>query len=169
MMVEGLCKHKDAIDQLILSRTCTTQAPGVASAELTKLQDAKASIHECIQVISKADEDTAAIERRNVFEDITLADQSFNFTISTVGDLVTGRKINLSGGSCNLGGQMSESGFEKALDALAGGVQRNPGGISGPNRDGKRDRKENDEVNGFQKRYGGGNVLEPLLQKVSSL
>jgi hypothetical protein len=46
---------------------------------------------------SKADEDTAKIERQNIFEDITLADGSYSFTVSTIGDLVSARKLIFRG------------------------------------------------------------------------
>jgi hypothetical protein len=49
--------------------------------------------------------------RQSVFEDITLADGSYSFTVSTIGDLVLAKKINLSGGSCNVGGQISNERF----------------------------------------------------------
>lgn len=90
--------------------------------------------------------------KASVFEDITLADQSFNFTISTVGDLVTARKINLSGGSCNIGDQLTEAGFDKAREALIRAGPQNAEVVKGDGR------------SGFQSRHGRGKVLNTVVQ-----
>lgn len=71
------------------------------AAQLAPLQQTKESVSQCIQIVSEASE--LADERSNVFEDITLADNSYAFSVSTVGDLVIVRRLNLKDRSRHFG------------------------------------------------------------------
>lgn len=96
--------------------------------------------------MSDANEDTTEIERHNVFEDITLADSSYFFTVSTVGDLVTAKRINLTSRSYSIGGQIADDSLQIATGGLGAG------------RDSRQEEseKELDTSVGFQSRYGRG-------------
>lgn len=99
-------------------------------------------------------------ERRNVFEDITLADKSYSFTISTKGDLVTARGIKLSGGSYNVAGQITDDSFKTAIEALTKhGVK--PGGNQEVQSTEVRETGQPGEVAEFQHRHGRGMTLTP--------
>ncbi|EHK22088.1 uncharacterized protein TRIVIDRAFT_191735 [Trichoderma virens Gv29-8] len=89
--VTQLRNYEEDIDNRMQVMASTHPISKDAVAELERLRATKAS-------------DTRAVERYNVFEDITLADDAYNFTISTIGDLVTARRINLTGRSRNVGG-----------------------------------------------------------------
>ncbi|UKZ74790.1 hypothetical protein TrVFT333_002460 [Trichoderma virens FT-333] len=117
-LVTQLRNHEEDIDNRMQVMASTHPISKDAVAELERLRATKASIHQCIQVISDAG-DTRAVERHNVFEDITLADDAYNFTISTIGDLVTARRINLTGRSRNVGGQISDESYQRTIDRFS--------------------------------------------------
>ena len=86
------------------------------AAQVARLQQTKESVSQCIQIVSEASE--LADERSNVFEDITLADNSYAFSVSTVSDLVIARRLNLKDRSRHFGGQMSDETVQKSMEAL---------------------------------------------------
>ena len=116
-LVRKLQEHQDEIDKRLEALNMTAQSPGNASLQLAQLQETKDSIRQCINVVSSADE-TGEIERRNVFEDITMADEAYDFSVSTIGDLVTARRIHLTGRSRHIGGQLSSSDYQATIDAI---------------------------------------------------
>lgn len=118
MLVSQLQNHEDKIDKRVESMLSTAPQSDDVTTELAQLRETKESIRQCIKVISDAN-NTSEVERHNVFEDITLADDAYNLTISTVGDLVTARRINLTGRSRHIGGQISDESYQRTIDALA--------------------------------------------------
>ncbi|PVH91133.1 hypothetical protein DM02DRAFT_620677 [Periconia macrospinosa] len=86
------------------------------AAQLARLQQTKDSVSQCIKIVSDAGE--LAKERSNFFEDITLADNSYAFSVSTVNELVTARRVNLSGRSRHFGGQVTDDTVQKSMEAL---------------------------------------------------
>ena len=117
-MAARLRKHKDTMLSHLVQREPKGQRSSEEEAELDDLQATKESIEDCLELIAGAEKQAALAERHNVFEDITLAENSYSFTVSTVGDLVTARRINISGGSCNVGGQMSNEGLQAAFNSV---------------------------------------------------
>lgn len=119
-LVSQLRSHESKINEQMEAMESAAAAAPMSSdtlTELKRLRETKDSIHQCIGIVSSAD-DTTVIERHNIFEDITLADNAYNFTISTVGDLVTARRINLTGRSRNIGGQMSDESFQRSIENI---------------------------------------------------
>lgn len=164
-MVSQLNTHGEVIEKRVRTMAATKPLSSDAAEELERLQATKESIHQCIRVVSDANDDMADIERHNVFEDITLAEHSYSFTVSTVGDLVTARRINLTGGSYNVGGQITDEGFQKAIEAFTkeglrpaqdikqtGSVPRQTGKVFGPEGE-------------FQSRHGRGVALTPTWKQ----
>ncbi|KAI1839565.1 hypothetical protein JX266_014226 [Neoarthrinium moseri] len=86
------------------------------ATQLARLQQTKDSVSQCVQIVSEAGK--LVDEQSNVFEDLTLADNSYAFSVSTVQDLVTARRLNLSGRSRHFGGQVTDETVQKAVDAL---------------------------------------------------
>lgn len=123
-LVMQLRNHEGILDSRMQTMATSAPNPQDRLAELAQLRETKESLQQCIRVISDADE-TLASERQNIFEDITLSGQSLNFAISTTGDLVTARRINLTDHSRNVGGQISDDSFQKAVDAFAIDMNRN--------------------------------------------
>ncbi|CAK7200715.1 hypothetical protein SEUCBS139899_003414 [Sporothrix eucalyptigena] len=119
-LVSQLRSHESRINEQIEAMASAESAAPLSSdtlTELKRLRETKDSIQQCLDVVSSAD-DTTVIERHNIFEDITLADNAYNFAVSTVGDLVTARRINLSGRSRNIGGQISDESFQRSIENI---------------------------------------------------
>jgi hypothetical protein len=87
------------------------------AVQLARLQQTKESVSQCIKIVSEAGE--VANERSNLSKDITLADNSYAFSVSTVKDPVTARSFNLSGRSRHFGGQVTDETVQKSIEARA--------------------------------------------------
>lgn len=111
-----LQKHKSSIKQQ-MEALYVSGLHGDATAQIESLEETKTAIRQCIHVVSDADE-TVRKERRNVFADITMADDSYAFFVSTVGDLVTARGFHLSGRARHIGGQISDESYQITVDAF---------------------------------------------------
>ena len=119
-LVSQLRSHESKINEQMEAMVSAASAAPLARDTLTELQrlrETKDSIHQCIDIVSSADK-TTVVERQNIFEDITLADSAYNFAVSTVGDLVTARQINLTGRSRNIGGQISDDSFQRSIESI---------------------------------------------------
>lgn len=152
-----LQSHTNDIEQQILAMSPRDASSVQETGELADLQRAKNSIETCIQLISQAEEQATAVERRNLFEDIVVSESSFNFTGSTVGDLVTARRVKISGGSVNVGGQLGSSELGMAFENLARADRVAPSPTPAAWRE------ENATDHGkmrFEKQHGAGKVLE---------
>lgn len=183
-LVRKLQEHEAEISSQMGAISSTGRSPENIALQLTQLQETKDSIDQCINVVSNANE-TGEIERRNVFEDITMADEAYDFSVSTFGDLVTARRIHLTGRSRHVGGQLTSQDYQATIDAVKtidlhhqrktqGGVEDNhrepPVNDAGVNRDQKSTASlandERHEVGGFSSRYGRGYQLPVHHQPV---
>lgn len=163
-MVSQLHSHGDAIERRVRKMASSKPLSKETSEELERLQATKDSIHQCIQVVSDANDGAAEIERHNLFEDITLADNSYSFTVSTVGDLVTAKRINLTGRSYNVGGQITDDGFQKAIEAFTREGIRPASNTRQEVTAPKQTEQEVSTRSGFQNRHGRGVPLTSTTQ-----
>ena len=115
-LVTRLQAHEASIDAQLEAVSLDEASSETVASQLARLQQTKESISQCIQVVSEASQ--MAEERSNVFEDITLADNSYAFSVSTVNDLVAARRLNLKGRSRHFGGQVSNETVQKSMEAL---------------------------------------------------
>ncbi|KAK5651383.1 hypothetical protein OQA88_12540 [Cercophora sp. LCS_1] len=113
-LAHKLQEYEAQIEEQIDAMDSTAESP---DEQLTRLKETKESIHQCLKVVSDAN-DTADIERRNVFEDITMADEAYDFSISTFGDLITARRIHLTGRSRHIGGQLTSADYQATIEAV---------------------------------------------------
>ena len=116
-LVTRLRSHEDDVDRQLESLASGTSISDDATEQFAKLQETRASIRQCIDIVSDASNNLAG-ERRNVFENIAMSDNSYEFSVSTIGDLVTARQLNLRGRSRHIGGQISSQDYQKSIDAL---------------------------------------------------
>ncbi|OBR05610.1 hypothetical protein CH63R_09730 [Colletotrichum higginsianum IMI 349063] len=115
-LVARLQTHEALIDSQLEAMSLKEALSEPVAAQLARLQQTKESVSQCIRIVSDAGE--LAKERSNVFEDLTLADNSYAFSVSTVNDLVTARRLNLSGRSRHVGGQVTNETVQKSMEAL---------------------------------------------------
>ncbi|KAF4502000.1 beta-lactamase [Fusarium agapanthi] len=112
-----LRSHGSEIDKRMDSMKLKTNLSEDDINELAQLQETKESIHQCMNVVAHAGADLAS-ERANVFEDITMADNAYGITVSTVKDLVYARRVNVQGQARYVGGQIDEASYNATITAL---------------------------------------------------
>jgi hypothetical protein len=160
-MVSRLQNHEAAIDRQMESMRSKDQLSEPDATQLIQLQETKESIHKCIQVVAEASEGSIVVERRNVFEDITMADDTYDFSISTVGDLVTARRIHLTGRSRHVAGQLSNESYQKTIDAFTkldvGSGEQSTQGLS--DTISASELEKEGSIRSVFGRYGPGNTL----------
>lgn len=120
--------HEDDIDRQLKALSSGKPLPEDAIEQLTRLQETKQSLRQCINVVADAS-NTLVEQRQNIFEDITMTDDSYDFSISTVGDLVTARRLTLNGRSRHIGGELSDESYQKTIEAITNLDMKNLEGI----------------------------------------
>ncbi|KAH7014455.1 uncharacterized protein B0I36DRAFT_49904 [Microdochium trichocladiopsis] len=115
-LVSRLQAHEATIRKQVDTMSLDESLSDSIAEQLALLQQTKDSIHQCIEIVSEAGK--LVDERSNVFEDITLADNSYAFSVSTVNDLVTARRLVLKGRSRHFGGQVTDDTVVKSIEAL---------------------------------------------------
>ncbi|KAK8121509.1 hypothetical protein PG999_005629 [Apiospora kogelbergensis] len=115
-LVARLQTHEALISSQLEAMSLKEALTEPVAAQLARLQQTKDSVSQCIKIVSEAGE--IAKERSNVFEDLTLADNSYAFSVSTVNELVTARRLNLDGRSRHFGGQVTDETVQKSVEAL---------------------------------------------------
>lgn len=116
-LVSRLLSHENDVDRQLESMSSGTSISDDATDQFAKLQETRASIRQCIDIVSDASNNLAG-ERRNVFENVAMADNSYEFSVSTIRDLVTARQLDLKGRSRHIGGQIRSRDYQKSIDAL---------------------------------------------------
>ncbi|KAF4448935.1 hypothetical protein F53441_7704 [Fusarium austroafricanum] len=117
MLESRLKSHGDEIDKRMDAMKLKTDLSEDDISQLAQLQETKESIRQCMNVVANAGEDLVK-ERANVFEDITMADNAYGITVSTVKDLVFARRVNVQGQARYVGGQIDEASYNATINAL---------------------------------------------------
>ena len=115
-LIDNLRVHEASINAQLETMSLTEAASEPVAAQLAQLRQTKESINKCIEIVSEAGEQ--ADRQSNLFEDITLTENSYAFSVSTVNDLVIARRLNLQGRSRHFGGQMDDQTVQKSIAAL---------------------------------------------------
>ena len=115
-LVARLQTHEALISSQLEAMSLKDALTEPVAAQLARLQQTKESLSQCIKIVSEAG--NLVNERSNVFEDLTMADNSYAFSVSTMNDLVTARRLNLNGRSRHVGGQMTDETVQKSMEAL---------------------------------------------------
>lgn len=58
------------------------------------------------------------IEQRNIFENITMADEAYDFSVSVIGKPITSSHIHLTGRSRHVGGQLTSEDYQATIEAI---------------------------------------------------
>jgi methyl-accepting chemotaxis protein len=158
-LIARLQSHEASIDSQLEILSLNEAVSEPIAQQLSRLQQTKESIGQCIKIVSQAHD--LASQRSNIFEDITLADNSYAFSVSTINELVTARGLRLKGRSRHFGGQVNNETVQKSMSAL---TQLDREYI----RSGLDDEQEETgfpalaklkDPNKFQDRFGPGNSL----------
>jgi hypothetical protein len=117
LLESRLKNHGNEIDQRMDAMKLRTNLSEDDINQLAQLQETKESIRQCMNVVADAGEDLV-MDRANVFEDITMTDNAYGITVSTVKDLVIARRVNVQGQARYVGGQIDEGSYNATINAL---------------------------------------------------
>lgn len=82
------------------------------AAEKEKIEEEMDSIKQCLAICAETSSQ-ADKNRTNVFEDISMADDGYQVFVSTIGDLISARRITAGARSIQLLGQMSDDSLQQ--------------------------------------------------------
>jgi Fungal N-terminal domain of STAND proteins len=88
------------------------EAPNEQAAEKERIEEELDSIKQCLAICAEASRQ-ADKDRTNVFEDISMADDGYQVFVSTIGDLISARRITAGARSIQLLGQMSDDSLQQ--------------------------------------------------------
>lgn len=97
-----------------------------SATQMARLQEIKESMQECIKFVADVGE-TSTIERRNLSEDITVADNAYNISVSTTGLPVTNRRMTIQEKARNVSGQMNDESVQGMIVSLTRLDMKNDG------------------------------------------
>lgn len=127
------------------ARRGTTVSLDLIREEEERTKQALREAQEYLRIVSEAAE-PSHMERINVFEDVTVAEDSHQVIVSTFGDLITARRMTIGARSTNWMGQMSDESLQE--------ISRNRAPVS------QAERTQQDAVAGFSTRYGVGKSIK---------
>ncbi|PMD46791.1 hypothetical protein L207DRAFT_451367 [Hyaloscypha variabilis F] len=81
-------------------------------AEQERLKEERDCVKQSLDICTEASKQ-ANQERTNVFEDIAMADDNYQYFVSTVGDLVSARRITIGSRSLTVFGQLSDDSVQQ--------------------------------------------------------
>lgn len=98
---------------------------GELSSELEGIKEEMDSVKQCISICMQASK-RANQERTNVFEDVSTADDGHQVLVSTIGDLISAKRVTAGSRSVQWLGQMSDEALQ-TLSRQYGGVVKGSG------------------------------------------
>lgn len=114
----------DSLDGKIKSLSKQRRSLSNEEAEdLKRFKEERDSITQCLAICTEAS-DLADNPRTNIYEDITSADASHQLIVSTLGDLITAKRVTTGSGSAQWLGQMSDETLRCLAENRTRGVER---------------------------------------------
>ncbi|RDL32368.1 Uncharacterized protein BP5553_08824 [Venustampulla echinocandica] len=105
--------HLQDIDNRLRNLHSTSpETPNEQAAEKEQIKAELDSIKQCLAICADASTQ-ANKERTNLFEDVTMSDDSRQVIVSTIGDLITARRITAGDRSLQCLGQMSDDSVQQ--------------------------------------------------------
>ncbi|KAJ9667257.1 hypothetical protein H2201_002458 [Coniosporium apollinis] len=144
-------EHLQHIDNRLqeLSRGTSMQDEDVA--EQKRAQEEKESIKQCLAICAQASEHADQV-RANVFEDVSADQNAHQVIISTLGDLISAKRVSAGVGATQWLGQMSDASLQQ--------LSRDRGvDLSGRTAVERSMREQNKTVAKFEDQYGAGHKL----------
>jgi hypothetical protein len=150
--------HLEAIVTQVEAMKSANTLSEDGATQLATMEEIRDSVEQCMKVVAEG-ADTLAYERYNVFEDITIAKESYGITAASLKDLVLARRLNVTDRSRYIGGQFSEEGYQMTIERLVD-LDTN---IHTPKHDGNKPSYDpGNEIEGktnFNGRYGQGRTM----------
>ncbi|RMZ91198.1 hypothetical protein DV736_g1556, partial [Chaetothyriales sp. CBS 134916] len=89
-----------------------TSGAGVAYTNMEDMKEVADTVKQCLNICGEATEQVSA-EHVNVFEDVRAADDGHQLILSTIGDLISAKRVTLGARSTQWLGQMSDSSLQQ--------------------------------------------------------
>lgn len=88
------------------------------AAEQERLKEERDCIKQSLDICTEASKQ-ASQERTNVLEDISMADDGYQLLVSTVGDLISAKRVTIGSRSLQMFGQMSDTSLQQLSRGLS--------------------------------------------------
>jgi chromosome segregation ATPase len=105
--ISELEKHDQDLSKRLNNHPREAIMPGEQAAEQERIQEEKNSIEQCLSICTKAAEQADQV-RINIVEDLTVAQDSHQVVVATLGDLISAKRISAGPRSTQWMGQMSD-------------------------------------------------------------
>ena len=119
------------------------------AAEGQQVQEESESIKQCLSICAQASEQLDKV-RINVFDDVSSDQESHQVVVSTLGDLISARRVNAGMKSMHWLGQMSDDSLQQ--------LSQNRG-IAGDTATKKTIEQQSEISESFEDKYGAGHTL----------
>lgn len=130
----------------LTSAVCESDSGRDATTD-DRAQDLDDSMRDCQKICAKAAERVEEA-RTNIVEDMSAAPDAFQVVVATLGDLLTVRRVKAGERAVQIGGQMSDTSFQQALEAAAQTSRKTA-----------RDEQASKGIAQFEDRYGSGHKI----------
>jgi hypothetical protein len=124
-----LSRRLQNVEERLQNAACgASQTPDISAAEKDTLLEEIESAKQCLALCAQAS-DKAEPSRINIFEDVSMAADGRQVIVSTLGDLISAKRITAGDRSMQLMGQMSDHALEqfacdRHLNQTEGDVER---------------------------------------------
>jgi Fungal N-terminal domain of STAND proteins len=104
--------HLQLINRRLPSRPLPESSSIEDNSELQQIQEEKESVEHCLGICAEASQQADQV-RTNVFEDISVAEDAHQTLVSTVGDLITAKRVTAGPCTAQWIGQMSDTSLQQ--------------------------------------------------------
>ncbi|RMD43588.1 hypothetical protein DV735_g1524, partial [Chaetothyriales sp. CBS 134920] len=105
--VQLRARLQDLNRQIAAINSSNTSGAGQAYVNVDEMKEVADSVKQCLNICGEAAEQASA-ERVNVFDDVKMADDGHQLILSTIGDLISAKRITVGARSTQWLGQMSD-------------------------------------------------------------
>jgi Fungal N-terminal domain of STAND proteins len=108
-------EHLQEIDNRL--QTLSLQGSSMTDEDVTereRVQEEKDSTKKCLAICTQASEHADQV-KTNVFEDVSAAKDAHQVIVSTLGDLISAKRVTAGVGATQLLGQMSDASLQQLL------------------------------------------------------
>ncbi|KAI9795427.1 MAG: hypothetical protein M1833_007026 [Piccolia ochrophora] len=135
-------RHLQEIDQRL--NYFSLEGSSERTTEQSSMREELNSVKRCLAICSKAAEQ-AAHSRTNVFEDVTMRDDGHQVIVSTLGDLVSAKRITVGARSTQWLGQMSDASLQHLSQERTRAKFNDKGKNKGKGKDRDTEEEEDEE------------------------
>ncbi|RMZ88376.1 hypothetical protein DV736_g4396, partial [Chaetothyriales sp. CBS 134916] len=103
---------QDLNRQIAAVNSTNTSSSGPTNATAENMKEVADAVKQCLNICGEAAEQASA-DRINVFEDVRMGDEGHQLILSTIGDLISAKRVTVGARSSQWLGQMSDSSLQQ--------------------------------------------------------